>query len=100
MVYAGALEKKGQGDRARGVLRTATENRRATVEDIGNVPYWIAARNAYAELLRRQHRDEEAEAVERELLGLLSEADADHVIAARLRARYGGGARVGGAGAR
>jgi hypothetical protein len=90
MAYADALERQGQGDRARGVLRTATADRRATVEDIGNVPYWIAARNAYAELLRRQHRDTEAEAVERELLGLLSEADADHVIAARLRARYGG----------
>jgi serine/threonine-protein kinase len=100
MAYAGALERTGQGDRARGVLRTATENRRVTVADIGNVPYWIAARNAYAELLRRQHRDGEAEAVERELLELLSEADADHVIAARLRKRYVGTATAGAAGTR
>lgn len=46
--------------------------------------------NAYGDLLRRLGRDAEAEPVERELLKLLSEADEDHVIAAKLRARYGG----------
>ena len=54
--------------------------------------YWVMARNAYAELLRRLGRDAEAEPVQRDLLSMLSEADADDVIAAKLRARYGGAA--------
>ena len=37
-------------------------------------------------------RDAEAEPVERDLLSMLSEADADHIIAAKLRARYGAAA--------
>ena len=42
---------------------------------------------ATAELPRPLGRDVDAEPVERESLGLLSEADADRVIAAKLRTR-------------
>ena len=92
-VYANALERVGDRDRAIEVLGTATSNRRATITITPSMGHnWVSARNAYAELLRRLGRDAEAEPVERELLSMLSEADADHVIAAKLRARYGGSA--------
>ena len=91
--YADALVRVGDRDRAIEVLGTATSNRRATIMTTPEMGHnWVSARNAYAELLRRLGRDAEAEPVERDLLSMLSEADADHVIAARLRARYGGSA--------
>ena len=90
-VYADALVRVGNSGRAIEVLRTATADRRATITSQAGLS-WVSARNAYAELLRRLGRDAEAEPVERDLLSMLSEADADHVIAAKLRARYGGSA--------
>ena len=92
-VYANALERVGDRDRAIEVLQTATSNRRATITTTPDMGHnWVSARNAYAQLLRRLGRDADAEPVERDLLSMLSEADADHVIAAGLRARYGGSA--------
>ena len=88
-VYADALVRVGDSARAIEVLRSATSDRRTAM---GWGATWIRARNAYAELLRRLGRDAEAEPVERDLLSMLSEADADHIIAAKLRARYGGSA--------
>jgi serine/threonine-protein kinase len=88
--YADALVRVGDRDRAIKVQEAASSNRRALLpQDAFN---WVWARNSYAELLRRLGRDAEAEPVERDLLSMLSEADADHVIAAKLRARYGGSA--------
>ena len=89
--YADALVRVGNKGRAIEVLQTATSNRRAMITSQAGL-HWVWARNAYAELLRRLGRDAEAEPVERDLLSMLSEADADHVIAAKLRARYGGSA--------
>jgi serine/threonine-protein kinase len=89
--YADALVRVGNNDRAIEVMNNATSNRRALLMTTNEL-HWVWARNDYAELLRRLGRDAEAEPVERELLSMLSEADADHVIAAKLRARYGGSA--------
>jgi tetratricopeptide (TPR) repeat protein len=90
-LYADALVRVGNRIRAIEVLEKATSDRRATITSEAGLN-WVSARNAYAELLRRLGRDAEAEPVERDLLSMLSEADADHIIAAKLRARYGGSA--------
>ena len=96
--YADALVRVGDRDRAIEVLRTGTSDRQALIPE--RVLHWVSARNAYAQLLRRLGRDADAEPVERDLLSMLSEADADHVIAAKLRARYGGSAPLANADAR
>ena len=51
--------------------------------------YWISMRGRLAEMYRASGRMDEAVAVERELLNLLSEADPDFPLAARLRALHG-----------
>ena len=89
--YADALVRVGNHGRAIEVLQAATSSRRLRLMGQWQL-HWVWARNDYAELLRRLGRDAEAEPVERDLLSMLSEADGDHVIAARLRARYGGSA--------
>jgi hypothetical protein len=85
--YADALLRVGDSRRAVDVLRIATANRRDAITRRGALE-WLVARSAYADLLRRLRRDSEAEPVERDLLAMLFLADSDHVIAARLRARY------------
>lgn len=51
--------------------------------------WWVAMRGRLAEMYRGSGRIDEAVAIERELLNLLSEADPDFRLAARLRALHG-----------
>jgi hypothetical protein len=85
---ADGWSRLGQTQAAIAVLETALKGRWPLVVPVGfGVAYWVQDRALLADLYRESGRERDAAAVDRELMKLLGEADADHPILMRLKAQ-------------
>jgi len=87
---ADGWRRAGQPQSAIVALEAALKNRWPAVVLVPfGVVNWIQDRALLADLYRETGREKEAAAIDRELSKLLAEADADHPVLMRLKARYG-----------